>query len=119
MRVSLLDVNVLLALAWPNHAHHDAAHNWFAANRRSGWATCPHTQTSFLRLSMQPAVVKTAIGFEDALKSLTASIGAAEHQFWPLDSSISDLLPEIRGRIGGHHQITDALLLDLAIRRGG
>ena len=26
--VYLLDVNVLIALAWPNHVHHAAAHTW-------------------------------------------------------------------------------------------
>jgi hypothetical protein len=31
--VSLLDVNVLLALAWPTHVYHLAAHRWFAENR--------------------------------------------------------------------------------------
>ena len=44
MSVSLLDVNVLLALAWPTHVHHLAAHRWFAENSGLGWATCPLTQ---------------------------------------------------------------------------
>lgn len=38
--IRLLDVNVLIALAWPNHVHHDAAGSWFARLRRTGWATC-------------------------------------------------------------------------------
>ena len=54
--VSLLDVNVLLALAWPTHVHHLAAHRWFAENHDAGWATCPLTQLGFVRLAMQPAV---------------------------------------------------------------
>lgn len=58
MSVYLLDANVLLALAWPNHLHHAAAHLWFAKNHKSGWATCPLTQLAFVRLSMQPAVEK-------------------------------------------------------------
>ena len=29
--VALLDVNVLVALAWPNHVHHTQAHRWFSA----------------------------------------------------------------------------------------
>ena len=30
MSAHLLDVNVLIALAWPSHAHHEAAHHWFS-----------------------------------------------------------------------------------------
>ena len=37
---ALLDVNVLMALAWPNHVHHAPARSWFNARRKSGWATC-------------------------------------------------------------------------------
>jgi toxin-antitoxin system PIN domain toxin len=117
--ISLLDVNVLLALAWPVHVHHDAAHRWFAANRREGWSTCVHTEMGFIRLSMQPAVVKTTIGFADALKALTNSLSAPEHVFWPLDRTFAEIDGEIRERIAGHHQIADGLLLDLAIRNGG
>ncbi|NBP25094.1 MAG: hypothetical protein EBU81_11205 [Proteobacteria bacterium] len=29
-----IDINVLLALAWPNHQHHALAHRWLA--RQSG-----------------------------------------------------------------------------------
>jgi predicted nucleic acid-binding protein len=48
--MTLLDVNVLIALAWPNHVHHDLAQTWFERNRRHGvwprWtqvfaASCP------------------------------------------------------------------------------
>jgi predicted nucleic acid-binding protein len=40
-RVALLDVNVLVALFQPDHVHHELAHDWFAENRQTGWATCP------------------------------------------------------------------------------
>jgi toxin-antitoxin system PIN domain toxin len=119
MRPALLDINVLLALAWPAHIHHEAAHRWFATHRRKGWATCPHTQAGFLRLSMQPAVVKTAISFGDALRVLTSSMSAPEHQFWPQNYSVREIHPEVLSRCAGHHQLADAMLLDLAIRRKG
>jgi uncharacterized protein len=119
MSICLLDINVLLALAWPTHVHHDAAHCWFAENRRRGWATCLHTQIGFLRLSMQPAVVKTAISFGDAFRALTSSVAPVEHRFWPMAVSFGEIQDEIRGRIAGHHQLADAMLLDLAIRNSG
>ena len=119
MAVRLLDVNLLMALAWPSHTHHASAHAWFALHRSQGWATCQHTQMGFLRLSMQPAVVKMMINFEDAMRALTTSIAAPEHTFWPQDYSLAGLLPDIRSRLMGHQQLADGMLLDLAIRRCG
>jgi toxin-antitoxin system PIN domain toxin len=119
MPISLLDVNVLLALAWPTHVHHDAAHRWFAANRLQGWSTCVHTEMGFVRLSMQPALVKTAIGFSEALRALTSSLSSSEHEFWTLDRPFAEIDEEIRSRIAGHRQLADGLLLDLAIGKAG
>src|SRR5579872_4888869 len=107
----------MLALAWPNHVHHQAAHHWFSGTRGSGWATCPLTEIAFLRLSMQPAVVKSAITFADAMLALTTSLAAPEHQFWPLDYPIAEIMPQLR--IASHLHLADALLLDLAIRHKG
>jgi toxin-antitoxin system PIN domain toxin len=119
MSVALLDVNVLFALAWPNHVHHDAADAWFVRNRRLGWATCPLTQLAFLRLSTQPAVVKAAMTMRDAQAVLTANLKEPDHEFWPLDYPVTEILPEIRERVAGHRQVTGALLLDLAVSRHG
>lgn len=66
----LLDVNVLLALAWPTHVHHAAAQTWFAQHCHDGWATCQFTELAFARLSMQPAVVKVPILFGDVMDAL-------------------------------------------------
>jgi uncharacterized protein len=119
MTVSLLDVNVLMALAWPTHVHHDAAHQWMAAEPQRQWATCTHTQMAFLRLSLQPAVVKAVIGFADALQALETSTASKRHSFWALDSPFTAIADEIRTRLAGHNQLADALLLHLAIRKGG
>jgi toxin-antitoxin system PIN domain toxin len=113
---ALLDVNLLLALAWPEHMHHQVAHVWFAANRSRRWATCPLTQLAFVRLSAQPAVVGTVVTVADAQAILNANLALTDHEFWPLDYPLTQILPEIRQRIVGHKQLTDALLLDLAIR---
>jgi toxin-antitoxin system PIN domain toxin len=120
----LLDVNLLLALAWPTHTHHADAHRWFSLQRFSarpseGWATCAFTQAGFLRLSSQAAVVKVAVTFADAYGALQTSLAAPEHEFWPAPYSVCEIMPEIRLRIMGHQQITDAVLLDTAIRNSG
>ena len=38
--MNLLDVNVLIALAWDGHEHHLPAHAWFGRSSPSGFATC-------------------------------------------------------------------------------
>lgn len=55
MTAILLDTNVLLALAWPNHQHHGTAQRWFKREAPRGWATCALTQLGFVRLSSNPA----------------------------------------------------------------
>ncbi|MCC6591491.1 MAG: VapC toxin family PIN domain ribonuclease [Bryobacterales bacterium] len=119
MSVHLLDVNVLLALAWPNHVHHAAAHRWFGENSGSGWATCPITQMGFVRLSMQPAVVKTSVLFGDVMEALARMTAHRAHEFLALGGGLADLRDEIRNRIAGHQQLTDAVLLDLAMKHHG
>ena len=119
MPVSLLDVDVLLALAWPTHIHHHAAHRWFAANSEQGWATCPLTQLGFARLAMQPAVVKVPILFGDVMEALDRMTANRTHRFWPLEGGLADIRGSIRSRLVGHNQLTDAVLLDLAIRNQG
>lgn len=119
MPVSLLDVNVLLALAWPTHLHHSAAQRWFSVNRMTGWATCPLTQLGFARLSMQPAVVKVPILLGDVMALMGQIMTNEFHVFWPMDYGLAGIRDEVRGRIGGHHQLADAMLLELAIRQQG
>ena len=119
MAVCLLDVNLLLALAWPTHIHHSAAHQWFRENRSGGWATCPLTQLGFVRLSMKPAVVKFPILFGDAMGALAQMTASGEHCFWPLECGLAEIRDEIRARLVGNHQLTDSVLLDLAIRHEG
>lgn len=56
----LLDVNALLALAWPPHRLHAAAHRWLAARPQDLWVTRAFTQTAFVRLSCNPRAVTEA-----------------------------------------------------------
>jgi predicted nucleic acid-binding protein len=49
--ISLLDVNVLIALADTEHSHATAALDYFQNYAvRNGWATCPLTENAFLRI---------------------------------------------------------------------
>jgi len=53
------------------------------------------------------------------MRALEISLAEPGHVFWPLEHGIHELQPEIRERLAGHRQLTDALLLELAIRNGG
>lgn len=117
MSRALLDVNILLALLTDEHVHTQAARSWFATNAHSGWATCVLTQAGFVRISAQNRELRTTVA--QAQETLETACAAPEHQFWALDHPLSEMLPEIRQHLHGHKQHTDAILLDLAIRRGG
>ena len=113
--VSLLDVNMMIALAWPSHVHHRAAHAWFAKNASQGWATCPLTQCGFVRISSNAKIIPEAVTPRDALALLNEIVKQATHSFWEDDIGILDEhIPS--EYLVGHRQITDAYLLGLAIR---
>jgi toxin-antitoxin system PIN domain toxin len=113
--VALLDVNALVALAWDSHVHHAAMRSWFAAQSTNGWATCPITESGFVRVSSNPKVLPHAIGVEAARAVLVALRAAEGHRFLADDVSLADDdIPQITG----HRQVTDAHLLALARRRG-
>lgn len=116
---SLLDANVLLALGWQTHVHHEAAHRWFARHKDDGWATCVLTEATFVRLSANPAVVGRSVSVGEALRILDASIRAGRHEFWAMETGLGRIHPAIRERLVGPKQVTDAVLLDLAIRKAG
>lgn len=115
---ALLDVNVLVALAWPSHVGHAAAHRWFRTNAAAGWATTPVTESGFVRVSSNRRAMPlttTPAGAVEALRAMTRRPG---HAFWADDIQLvagEDLM----GRLRGHSQVTDAHLLALALARKG
>jgi toxin-antitoxin system PIN domain toxin len=117
--VFLLDANLLLALSWPSHQHHQRAQKWLESHARSGWASCPFTQTAFIRLSSNPSVSSDAIAPAKAQILLDISLNHPNHHFWPDELSVRDAIAPLRGSVVGHRQITDAYLLGLAIFRKG
>ena len=115
----LLDVNALVALAWPNHVSHAAAHRWFARHRSHGWVTCPMTQAGFVRVSSNPGIIAAAVSPREALDLLARMTLHADHRFWADDVPLPDLPAELRASLVGHRQVTDACLLSLAIAHQG
>jgi hypothetical protein len=114
----LLDVNVLLALAWPAHVHHGEAHAWFQKHRQSGFATCPLTQLGFVRISSNTKFTKEAVTPNTAFLLLERITALREHVFWP-DALSCKKAFENAPLFAGHRQLTDLYLIGLARGNGG
>lgn len=115
-KLLLLDVNVLLAIAWPNHQFHSAALARMGA-ATGNWATCALTEIGFIRLSSNPAVVGSVKSPSDAVFLLAEMTADPVHV--RLDSLPSPADGEFRRgfeKILGFKQVTDAYLLLLARR---
>lgn len=118
-RVSLLDVNVLVALFFPDHVHHDLAHDWFADHRDEGWATCPLTQNGFIRVACQQPSDDVLVRPADVIAHLKRFCGDKLHHSWPDAVSLIDAAVFAPQFIRGHRQLTDVYLLGLAKKMGG
>lgn len=112
-------MNVLVALAWPNHVHHRQAVTWFVGIRDEGWATCPITESGFVRVSSNARVLPDARTPSEARALLAVLRTKGAHRFWEDDVSVVDDPHGLFAAVVGHRQVTDAHLLTLAIRRGG
>lgn len=115
---ALLDVNVLIALLDQDHAMHERARNWLAANIRAGWASCPITQNGCVRI-MSHAGYPNALPVGAVMERLADATVAARHRFWADDVSLLDPRVADRTHIHGPRQLTDLYLLALAVRHGG
>lgn len=105
----LFDGNVLVALTFPAHVHHEVLHAWWMSQSARGFATCPITQGTLLRLALREgATSRQALGL---LSGVCAQPG---HEFWPDDLSYEAV--SVAGVVG-HRQVTDAYLAALARAR--
>lgn len=107
--VTLLDANVLIALAASEHEHHRAASDWLAAGAK--FATTPITQGALVRFLIRAGVVAPL-----AAEVLSSIIDRPQHEFWPDDLPYD---ANVIGHVVGHGQVTDAYLMALARHRGG
>ncbi len=113
----LADINLLIALADPNHAHHGAARTWLAARPKTGLATCALTENGFLRIYGHPSYPRGPGSPEKALFDLKAYRGRRGHQFLACDLSLDDPMFITLGGLTPK-QITDCYLLGLAGKYG-
>lgn len=111
---SLLDVNVLVALAWPNHVHHGAARAWFAENQRHGWATCGVTESGFIRVSSNRRITPDARPPAEAAELLRRMCALPRHTFLIDDVQLAEHAAVMGGRVLASAQVTDFHLLLVA-----
>ena len=119
MKPYLLDVNVLVALAWPNHVHHRPARDWFQRRGRVSWATCPATQSGFVRVSSNGRVIRSAVTPREAFVFLARMTASPGRSFWIDDVDLSTSGFIARDRLVGTQQVTDAHVFAIAMSRGG
>lgn len=107
----LLDVNVLVALAYQDHADHARVTRWFSSHidLDKRLATCALTELGFVRVSVQagfeediPSAVETLEGLKKSSKVPFTLI--------PDALGASQLPPYVRGA----KQVTDGHLIELA-----
>lgn len=119
MTTALLDLNILTALLWPAHEHHETAHRWFGARRTARWATCPLTQLGFVRIVSNPSFSRDALSPAEALALLAVNLAHPAHEFWTDSLPVPAAVGAVEAGLQGHRQLTDAYLLALARRRKG
>ena len=119
MKAALLDINILTALLWPTHEHHEAAHRWFGSRATAPWATCSLTQLGFVRIISNPAFSRDALSPTEALALIGENLAHPAHQFWTESLQLPPAVKVMEPRLQGYRQLTDAYLLALAHRRKG
>ena len=119
MKTALLDINILTALLWPTHEHHEIAHRWFGGRADAPWATSSLTQLGFVRIVSNPAFSRDALSPVEALALLGENLAHPAHEFWTDSLHVPTAVKGMEARLQGYKQLTDAYLLALAHRRKG
>ena len=104
----LLDGNVLIALGDSDYVYHREARRWFERSGKRGFATCPITLGTLLRLLLRHGIAEN-VGA--AIAVLRVFLTHPAHRFWADELGYE----KIRWYgVLGHRQMTDAYLAALA-----
>lgn len=99
------------------HAHHQAAHGWFAEKGHRAWATCPLTENGYIRIASHPSYPNRP-GDVSAVSAILRQLRESQgHHFWADDISLLDILDP--AALLTHAHITDVYLLGLAVKKRG
>lgn len=105
----------------PAHEFHLAATTWFRKHRADGWATCPTTESGFVRILSNPKYPNITMSPLQATRLLVQLVEAnsATHQWWPENISLRDEDVFDLATLTGYKQITDTWLLAVAVMNSG
>jgi predicted nucleic acid-binding protein len=112
--VYLPDVNVLIAMSDPSHVSHSVAVVWHRSIGAATFCLCPITEAGFVRLMVTPSV--GGLSMSDAILLLHEIAALPNVSHLPVSPSWLELIQPLAPRLQGYRQVTDALLLGLAIR---
>lgn len=115
--ISLLDVNVLIALLVKDHPFHEAATQFFRQCLAEGWATCPLTENALLRIVGGAAIPAHSCTVNEARDLLGKYVAMPGHQFWSDDVSFTD--PKLFPALPASKNLTDLYLVALAAKHSG
>lgn len=101
------------------HGSHKAVQRWFSGRAARGWATCPFTESAFVRIVSNPSFSRDALTPANAVGLLQENLVHPGHRFWPADLPIAEAVSGMMTRLTGHQQITDAYLVALAVHHRG
>jgi toxin-antitoxin system PIN domain toxin len=110
----LPDVNVLIALSDPKHGSHATVANWHELIGSTKLYLCPVTESGFIRLTITPQVGGRTIS--EAMLMLHEITILPNVFHLPVAPSWMELVAPLAPRLQGYRQVTDALLLGLAIQ---
>jgi hypothetical protein len=110
----LPDVNILIALTDPEHIGHASSIAWHCKIGAARLLLCPITESGFVRLSTIPNVGGRQMS--EALAQLRMIAALPNCENLPIEHSWLELIQPLTPRLHGYRQVTDALLLGLAIR---
>jgi toxin-antitoxin system PIN domain toxin len=119
VNVALLDVNLLVALFYDQHAQHELAHDWFEDHKQFGWATCAISENGVVRILSNREIIPEPWRPTVAIERLREFRNSGHHRFWAESVSLTDDALFNRSVFRGHKQITDIYLLGLAKSAGG
>lgn len=112
----LFDVNILLAVFFKTHLHHEKAANAYKKYAPRGWATCPTTENGFTRVGLQKVFIDESRNSDRLRDMLTVWKSDENYQFWADELSILD---DLILNIPNHTSVTELQLLALAVKNGG
>ncbi len=115
----LLDINVLIALSDPGSDFHAAALRWIDGLKQPALATCPVTETGFLRVYGHPQYPGGPGSVVAALTPLVVIRRRPHHVFLADDYSLADASQGFDLWGCSPKQLNGMYLLGLAARHGG